>query len=61
MGEGQKLQTSRYQMRKSWDVIYSMVKIVNNVAFVYLNAASVDIKSSHPKKESILTIYSDGC
>ena len=61
MGEGPKLQTSRYQMHKSWDVIYSMVNIVNNVAFVYLNVERVDIKSSHPKKERILALYSDGC
>ena len=60
MGEGQKLPTFRYQMHKSWDVIYSMVNIVNNVAFVYLNVERVDIKSSHPK-ERILAIYSDGC
>ena len=59
MGEGQKLQTSRYQMHKSWDVIYSMVNIVNNVTFVYLNIERVDINNSHPKKERILTICSD--
>ena len=31
MGEGsQKVQTSSYKVNKSWDVIYSMVTIVNN-------------------------------
>ena len=34
VGEGcQKVQTSRYKINKSWDVMYSMVTIVNTAVW----------------------------
>ena len=29
--DGKKIQTSRYKINKSWDIMYSMVSKVNNI------------------------------
>ena len=62
MCEGhQKVQTTRYIINESWNVIYSMGTIVYN-AILYLQVARrIDLKSSHHKKKEFVTMCSDGC
>ena len=54
MGEGsQKMQTSKYNVNKSWDVTHSMATIVNNIIFAYLKVAEkVNLKNPHHKENN---------
>ena len=57
----QKVQTTRYIINESWNVIYSMGTIVYN-AILYLKVARrIDLKSSHHKKKEFVTMCGDGC
>ena len=51
MNEGsQKVQTSSYKIKESWDVMSSMVTILNNKEFLKA-IKTVNLKSSHHKKK----------
>ena len=61
MGEGgQKVQTSSYQIHKSWDVTYSVVTLVDNIVYLKF-IKGVDLKSSHHKKKKFVTMCGDTC
>ena len=55
LGEGgEKTQTSRCKINKSWDVMHSTVTIVNNaVLHIWKLLKRLDLKCSHPRKKMI--------
>ena len=61
MGEGgQKVQTSSYRINKSWNVMCSVVTVVNNTVLYVWKLLRVDLKCSRHKKKK-LTLCGAGC
>lgn len=51
MGEGgQRVRTSSYKINKFWDIMYSMVTVVNDTVLYVWKLLGVDLKSSYHKK-----------
>ena len=58
----QEVQLLRYRINKSWSVMYSVVTIVsvNNTVLPFEVAKRVDLKSSHCKNKTFVTMCDNG-